>query len=94
MKTKVVNIRSEGFDVYIGRKGRGYDGYFGNPFPLRPMDLKGATIERYKRYFLERIEKDPEFKERVLSLKGKKLGCFCKPFPCHGDVICEWLDKQ
>lgn len=30
--TKVVNIFHEKCDVYIGRKGKGEDGYFGNPF--------------------------------------------------------------
>ena len=32
MQTVVVNIYKEQFDVYIGRAGRGQDGYFGNPF--------------------------------------------------------------
>jgi len=34
MKTVVVNIYQEQFDVYIGRAGRGEDGYFGNPFRM------------------------------------------------------------
>lgn len=25
-------------------------------------------------------------------MKGKTIGCFCRPHPCHGDVIAEWLD--
>jgi hypothetical protein len=23
----------------------------------------------------------------VLALRGKRLGCLCKPAPCHGDII-------
>ena len=34
MQTVVVNIKKEPFDVYIGRAGRGQDGYFGNPFRM------------------------------------------------------------
>jgi len=34
MQTIVVNINKEDFDVYIGRTGRGEDGYFGNPFRI------------------------------------------------------------
>ena len=34
MQTVVVNIYKEQFDVYIGRAGRGQDGYFGNPFRI------------------------------------------------------------
>ena len=28
----------------------------------------------------------------VVKLKGKTLGCFCKPYPCHGDIIAEYLN--
>lgn len=92
--TRVVNIRREPFDVYIGRAGKGQDGYFGNPFRLTQEDQRGATIVRYRAWFLDRIQKDPLFKRRILELKGKTLGCFCKPAACHGDVIVEWLEGQ
>lgn len=82
--TRVVNIRKEPFDIYIGRAGKGYDGYFGNPFP---------TKNEFKWHFLERIESDPEFKRRVEGMKGMRLGCFCDPKPCHGDVYVEYLER-
>jgi len=91
--TNVVNIRTSGYDVYIGRAGKGQDGYFGNPFRLRASESRGATIERYREYFYERLKTDPEFKSRIHELKGKTLGCFCKPYACHGDVIAEYLNK-
>jgi hypothetical protein len=91
--TKTVNIYTSGYDVYIGRTGKGQDGYFGNPFRLRASEDRGATIERYGKYFHNRMETDPEFKRRVHELKGKTLGCFCKPYPCHGDVIAEYLNN-
>lgn len=92
--TTVVNIKTHEYDVYIGRPGKGLDGYFGNPLRLKPGENRGETIEKYRKRFLKRIEEDAEFKRRVLELRGKRLGCFCKPFPCHGDVIKEWLDAQ
>ena len=52
------------------------------------------AIQKFQKYFSERIEKHSEFRRRVLELKGKKLGCFCKPKACHGDVIAEWLNKM
>ncbi|MDH6310901.1 hypothetical protein M2451_004060 [Dysgonomonas sp. PFB1-18] len=91
-ETKVVNIRMEEYDVYIGRTGKGQDGYFGNPILLRENQTRGATLEKYEEYFYNRIKNDPEFKRRVHVLKGKTLGCFCKPYPCHGDVIKKYLD--
>jgi hypothetical protein len=93
METQVVNIKNGNYGVYIGRAGRGQDGYFGNPFRLKPGENRGATLEKYRVYFYERLKNDPEFKLKILALKGKVLGCFCKPAPCHGDIIKEYLDN-
>jgi hypothetical protein len=93
MQTVVVNINKEPFDIYIGRAGRGEDGYFGNPFRMGNGASREDVVRRFQKYFTERIEKDSEFKRRVLALKGKRLGCFCKPMACHGDVIADWLDE-
>jgi len=93
-KPYVVNLRSSPYDIYIGRRGHGFDGYFGNPFILYPGMQPGDTIAKYKVYFYARLKTDAEFKRRVLELKGKVLGCFCKPRSCHGDVIIEYLKTQ
>lgn len=90
--TRVVNIRKEPYDVYIGRAGKGQSGYFGNPFRFEQGLARGCTLAKYREYFYDRLSKDHEFKHRVESLKNKTLGCFCKPYPCHGDVIVEYLD--
>ncbi len=92
-ETQVVNIRREEYDVYIGGAGQGRAGYFGNPVRLHPGEAGGSTLEKYREYFYNRLRSDPEFKERIESLKGKALGCFCKPHPCHGDIIREYLDS-
>jgi hypothetical protein len=87
----VVNLaRDEPYDVYIGGPGRGEAGYFGNPFA--PLLYSGelnreACLALYRRYFRFRLRTDPEFARRVERLRGKRLGCFCAPLPCHGDVI-------
>jgi uncharacterized phage-like protein YoqJ/predicted NAD-dependent protein-ADP-ribosyltransferase YbiA (DUF1768 family) len=104
MTTKVVNIHAcpTGWEkdpsyVYIGRTGHGHDGYFGNEFPLK----KGATdlersicIGHFKSLFRERVIYDEPYRQRVLSLKDKKLVCFCKPKECHGDVYVKWIEEQ
>lgn len=92
--TRVVNIRQEDYDVYIGRAGRGMDGYFGNPFKIEPGMKRGGTLEKYREYFNNRLQTDPDFHRRINGLRGKTLGCFCKPYPCHGDIIKEYLDRQ
>ena len=93
MTTKVVHIYKKPYDVYIGRAGRGKSGYFGNPFPLKKGAERGSTLLQYKMWFDNKIKTDPLFKEEIIKLKGKTLGCFCKPNPCHGDIIKEYLDN-
>lgn len=91
--TKAVNLYHDKYDVYIGRRGRHQDGYFGNPFPVLNKDSTHLeSIAKFKVYFYDRLKNDQEFRNRVLELKDKTLGCFCKPNNCHGDVIVEWLD--
>ena len=95
-----VNLRREAYDVYIGRAGRGHDGYFGNPFQVaRNCQRCGhfhadaqSTLSCYRSYFETKLATDPEFKRRVHELRGKRLGCFCKPGPCHGDIIAAYVN--
>ncbi|CAF1261441.1 unnamed protein product [Adineta ricciae] len=28
------------------------------------------------------------------ELEGKRLGCWCKPKPCHGDILCELFKRE
>lgn len=101
MKTTVVNVRTDEYDVKICRTKTNdipnppHEGCFGNPHYLKNIwddEERANVIELYKTYFYERLEKDPEFKEAIHSLKGKRLACFCAPKPCHGDVIAEYLN--
>lgn len=86
-KPKVINLKTgEAYDVYIGRAGRGYDGYFGNPVNEGTRKQK---LDGFKEYALRRVEEDEEFRQKVKELSGKTLGCFCKPKPCHGDILAE-----
>lgn len=84
MKTRVVNIKDEEYDVYIGREGKGQSGYFGNPYKDHS---RIKSIQLFEKYARDRINSDPEFKQQIKQLQGKRLGCFCKPKACHGDIL-------
>lgn len=89
--TTVINLyKTRDYDVYIGRAGKGQDGYFGNPYKA---GTRAENIKMFKAYFLAKLKTDPMFRKRVLELKGKTLGCFCKPQACHGDVIAKYLNN-
>lgn len=85
--TTVVNKRNESFDEYIGRGS-----IFGNPYEIGRDGTREQVIERYRTWFGFMV-RDPIFLSAVQLLRNKKLGCFCKPLLCHGDVIKEFLDK-
>ena len=36
----------------------------------------------------------PDLLSRLSELDGKVLGCWCKPEPCHGDVLIKLLNEQ
>ena len=95
-RTSVVNIKRESYDVYIGRAGHGHDGYFGNPYRVEALGGRASgrqeAIARYRHFFNARIQTDTVFRRRIEALRGKTLGCFCKPEACHGDVIAEYLN--
>ncbi|RQT24081.1 DUF4326 domain-containing protein [Burkholderia contaminans] len=83
--------KMEEFDVYIGRGGP-----WGNPFPIRHGpggDSREDVIRKYKKYFEEEILTDPDRKAQLLTLRGYRLGCHCKPEACHGDIIAEYLNS-
>jgi hypothetical protein len=87
-KTKVVNKKESTFDVYIGRGSS-----FGNPFKVGKDGTRKEVIEKYREWFYKKLRNE-RFSREVNKLRGKRLGCFCKPEPCHGDVIVEYLEKK
>jgi hypothetical protein len=78
MKTTVVNSRREHYDVYIGRGGQ-----WGNPFLIGKDGTREEVIEKYRVWILGQ----PVLLRQLPMLKGKRLGCFCAPHACHGDVL-------
>ncbi len=107
MVTKVINIReapnqweSDPNYVYCGRRGRGHDGYFGNPHPVgwcalcKTTHARGEAIKAFKADFDKRVGEDPVFLRAVWDLADKILVCFCKPNDCHCDVYVEFCEQQ
>lgn len=84
-RTRVVNMAKHRYDVYIGR-GRG--SIWGNPFHEDQRTTKSEVIERYRAW----IQTQPQLMARLPELRGKVLGCWCKPDICHGDVLAELAD--
>lgn len=93
-KTCVVRLKArngqivQDCDVYIGRACHHepwdfIDSKWGNPFTVKESGSAHEAVRRYEEYIL----KKPDLLASLPELKGKRLGCWCKPGPCHGDVL-------
>jgi len=86
--TKVVHCKKTPYDVYIGRGSK-----WGNPFKIPEDGTREEVIEKYRQYLLynKKHGKDLPDNEQLLKalpeLKGRVLGCYCKPKACHGDIL-------
>lgn len=83
--TTVVHCQKDKYDVYIGRPSE-----FGNPFVIGQDGNRKEVIEQYREWLLTK----PSLLAKIKSLKGKKLGCWCSPDACHGDVLAELANKE
>ncbi len=82
--TRVVNKNRKCFDVYIGRGSP-----WGNPFVIGEHGTREEVIAKYRTW----IQTQPALMKALPRLKGKTLGCFCAPLPCHGDVLVELIEQ-
>jgi len=88
-RTRSVNVKHEECDVYIGRAMPGRPGSpFGNIFRIGEDGTREQVIDRYRAW----ITAQPELMRDLESLRGKRLGCWCKPAQCHADVLVELLE--
>lgn len=89
----VVHCKREPYDVYIGRPRpwEGLTGDWGNPFSHHPSTsarFRVASVEEAIACYEEWVMSQPELLATIRKdLRGKVLGCWCHPRPCHGNVL-------
>lgn len=104
--TTVGHCKADRTDTYIGRGRNGRDmlsvghpgkrGWLGNPFTVENHSRE-ESIEKFRKAFHDKLDRDPEFREAVNNLEGDALGCWCQKLSedspaCHGEVIAEYLN--
>lgn len=94
METKVVNMKFDFYDIKIDRSTK-----WGNPFThikdrytkaKHIVATREEAVESYKEWILNGEGK--HLLNDLHELKGKTLGCHCKPSSCHGDILKELAD--
>ena len=92
-----INPQYDSGYVYIGNRNHQIQiqSKWWNPFH-RYMKKYGWTHEQVvNAYKNEHIPEHPELLAAIIpELKGKILCCWCKPEPCHGDVLVELFRQQ
>lgn len=89
--TRVVHCKKDSYDVYIGRPSK-----WGNPFSHKKgtaAQYKVSSREEAIQKYREWIVNQPHLMYDLIELKGKTLGCWCKPKACHGDVLKELVKE-
>ena len=86
MNRWVVHCKKDEFDVYIGRPSK-----WGNPFTIGQDGTREEVINKFREYIWNNKEL---FEACKKELKGKKLGCWCFPHACHGDILSEIANNE
>lgn len=90
-------------NVYIGRQGIVFvnkvrfppcASKWHNPYKVSANGYtREEALDLYRAHLLNMLKNEETMKE-FLELKGKTLGCWCKPDACHGDIIVELLNTM
>ena len=90
MIPRVVHCKKEEFDVYVGRGSK-----WGNPYSHKEGTLaeevvgsRAEAVKKYEEYLLS----NEDLMRDLPELKGKTLGCWCKPKSCHGDILLKYAN--
>ena len=84
-KIEVMNKHYQEYDVYIGRGSK-----WGNPFKIGEDGDREEVIKKYEEY----IRNKPELLQNLQELRNKRLGCFCAPRACHGDILVKLVEEM
>lgn len=83
--TRVVNCSTSQYDVLIDRTTK-----WGNPYHIGPDGTREEVIQKYREW----IVTQPQLMSSLHELKGKRLGCWCHPQACHGQVLVDLVKEH
>jgi hypothetical protein len=89
---EVVNLKTctdwgQPGDVKIDRTTK-----WGNPFPMRNEQYRDHVIKQYRKWLaIQEFNGTLNIDE---LLDAKRLGCWCAPRACHGDVLLERVNER
>lgn len=93
---------SDNNNIYIGRKnvvfinGKRFpseSSIWSNPYKIGKDGTREEVVKKYETYMKDKLNKDKQLVNQLKELKGKTLGCWCKPDLCHGDILLKLIDE-
>jgi len=92
---------------YVGRKGIVFittedgkkerfpkkDSKFCNPFKVGRDGTLEEVVVKFENHIRKQIADGEIQVAELVGLKGKRLGCWCKPNLCHGDILLRLIDE-
>lgn len=85
-------------NVYVGRAGIVFidrerypkkSSIFANKWKIGNDGDREQVLKKYKKWLMDKVLEDDHFREELMLLEGKNLGCWCHPEKCHADIIQE-----
>ena len=90
----MVNRTRPHFDIYIGRELHYAKANFSQSKWANLPNVKKVGIKKSLELYEKHIRNTPELWDALDELEGKVLGCWCKPKPCHGDVLIKLMNEK
>lgn len=73
-------------DIYIGRGSK-----YGNPYRIGIDGNRDDVIRKYEDHLNQMLDDGTITVEELSDMYGFNLVCFCKPLPCHGDILIRYI---
>lgn len=67
--------------------------HFGEITSVKMLAAGRLPLNYSKKDFIRRIKSGEITKAHLEPLRGMRLGCTCKPKPCHGDIIAHIVNR-
>ena len=91
--SRVVNVKHDKYDVYIGRNALFGNSKWGNRCRIGSDGTRDDVIQVHRNQLWKDIHSGRLSAQKIIdAFHNKTLGCHCKPAACHGDNYIEALE--
>lgn len=75
--------------IYIGRPTK-----YSNPYKSGRDGTRAEVIQLFEKHLNRMLDNGDITVEELADMYGFDLVCFCKPLPCHGDILLRYINES